>query len=1673
MADFRYTMNGPPSYIGDRRRPLSRMSEKYLPPSTLEDSAIPPSQPPPGLRTIQSGVCCEHCNNCLIDLKRQALRIMFPVNSRGEPRLPSHPVSYMKVEEKLQVPDNFRRYVKRERCDVCETPIRQLKQEAVAMIQSIQQAQSASSVPANIPALVGSYNIGAHQRNHQPNRYLSRSSKSSQYSSCVSSGIPLAAQAQAYLEQNAQSWLNPVNRHNQVVNARTSGHDRIYMELNQEIDMGSHGCSSLTRIQHGSHARCNSPAEIGMVDNNIFSRAAQKISKKKKRHQPPDPEPPPFPTNFCDIIRSSPPPAPPCLARGLGRLLNPGAGKVRVILKICSPIVPGQQEQGRSFLTIDPRRKQVTVHDPSASGYMTSASRRSAVAAPKMFAFDGIFSPDDSLPEVCAGSLSDILQSVVSGADGCLFSYGHSKLGKSFTMVGKDHSPQTLGVIPCAIAWLFKLISDQKETTGARFSVRVSAVEVSGAQEILKDLLVDFSKGVDGCESNGVYLREDPICGTQLENQSELRAPNAERAAFYFDAALAARNKNVEEDGRSSHLLFTLHVYQYRIEKANRAGLPGVAGGRSRLHLIDLGSTARSKDPKNTSLSLSALGNIIMALLNGQRHLPHRDSKIAQLLRDSLGNTTCRTCIIVHVSSALPHHAETLQVVQMAARMHRMKRRKAKISSTSSEDSSTDGSGNFRRPYKGLRMGTLREDMFVSSSHSDPDNYTSSSEQSCDTAIFLGSSGQSLSDRDFTDNEGPHRSVPRTNPRLPRRPGGSRSSGDEGSMSDSGRSMTYSDHQRLRPRMGASPMQQNHYHVIESQSAPCSPQRHPNYTQHKMSQVKSKQFHPHYLSSLIEAEPHQDRSRKIRSHSSKHQKSVGTSAGAVNSEHWVDGPIYAEPMEVDPKMNSQKVHEHWIDGPQVFKKSPQSPKPDSSNRKKLKNVVVSSEERWIDGPREMISSGSQSTNKNQAMHTLSTVNDNQVPSSPSPKLKHATTGERALKQAIIKQIPDIKIRPESSISVESNTSTHAEAATSRPVSISSNDGQMKDCIDISENMVVKPFVRDWVEKHHDVPNSIESSDNHWMDNNENTCSHKKTKLHDSLLRKLHTSASNVRDSPQNSPMSGRKAKTLNPRLHKSNLSKEKHYTNRVTEWVKSVSNEMEQSSELERHGSVPCKLNVTFDSGEPEVNIVDTSYDSVDTSDCVSAKDSNYEHDVEKKLENVSNSWITPDNSIGDTDSNMKHSADGDSYTDMPDNDNSCSVLEPCRLLLLRKPDGASNPNLSKDFFSETCGITSEHNESTMTCNQLSGYIPEKTTSTVLSGYKPEKELFPGVGAYDNTNTNLSVKTVKTKPSPVHGLVKLSTVQLPSSLKSSQPAAKTFIDMCSSPERKNVKNVAQFVPSKCNEREAKTSKSASKKTCKKVHLVEPQFIHSTPKEKCGKKEKEMLITQRIVNVQLSEKHNDSDSGNDSGIVAAVEKKLLSPYSKITKPRTPSHSSSGHGSDNSSSLSTELHCHRGSKSDKIHGGTSSGYESMLRESEASCSDTEDIKLAADKKKNTLRKGGKRSRSAPSRAIEVVTLDTCNLSPISKMKPTSPYRDSRLAAKLKDSHLEMKTMTVKEAEKYQRRRYEEEHLMIVEEDVKTESTKDTISLERSSGWNFSCKFWMCFSCKKPRDQEPTAV
>ena len=169
---------------------------------------------------------------------------------------------------------------------------------------------------------------------------------------------------------------------------------------------------------------------------------------------------------------------------------------MRVILRVANSGVI--DEKKGSFFKMDQKKKQVTLLEPDSRDRIESdveeeaTKRRVDVSAPKMFAFDGLFTDEDGQNDLSSSALSDILQAVIGGSDGTLFCFGHANLGKSYTMVGSDESSRTIGIIPTAIAWLFKCIKEKKEKT--RTSVRVSACEIVGSNEEMRDLLAGMAE---------------------------------------------------------------------------------------------------------------------------------------------------------------------------------------------------------------------------------------------------------------------------------------------------------------------------------------------------------------------------------------------------------------------------------------------------------------------------------------------------------------------------------------------------------------------------------------------------------------------------------------------------------------------------------------------------------------------------------------------------------------------------------------------------------------------------------------------------------------------------------------------------------------------------------------------------------------------------------------------------------------------------------------------------------------------------------------------------------------------------------------------------------------------------------------------------------------------------
>ncbi|XP_036903815.1 kinesin-like protein KIF26A isoform X2 [Sturnira hondurensis] len=756
------------------------------------------------------GSWCRHCHTKLAELKRQAWKL---VSGSGTPL--RDPCFSSLLLDQLPAPGSLSscRPEGGHRCSVCAAHLYQLTREALRLLQVpagrgdpdahpggpglAPSGPGATDSPQDVPVVLGP--AGGRPGRGAPDRrkVLAWPSRPSVQVSVAPAGLggalsTVTIQAQQCLEGmwsvSGVGSLLPASCLAEAAVAAVAVADTVRDGppapgadgVSKMWGRGGACTTALVSPVPGTPAGGSTGASAAA---SFFVRAVQKLSlasKRKKPHPPPAPASrgtSTYPTDFSGALQLWPPPVPPCLLRASSKAKdNPsGVGKVKVVLRVrpaqgalCSA------ESPPSFLKVDPRKKQVTLYDRATGPPGSTGSRLAVTAAvPKMFAFDAVFPPDSEQAEVCSGTVADVLQSVVSGADGCIFSFGPTSLGTSHTMIGKDSSPHSFGVVPCAISWLFRLIGERRERTGTRFSVRVSAVEVCGRDQSLRDLLAEVAAtSLQDAQSPGVYLREDLVCGTQLQNQSELRAPTAEKAAFYLDAALAARGSgpaSCPEDARSSsHMLFTLHVYQYRVEKCGKGGM---SGGRSRLHLLDLGGCEGGTTGGPLGLSLSALGSVILALLSGAKHVPHRDHRLTLLLREALAAPTCHTTMIVHVSDAPARLAETLSTAQLAARVHRLRRKKVKCASSSSGGDSSCEEG-CARPAAAPPLFHPRSGAHLAPSPPRDPDYSSSSEQSCDTVVYVGPGGAALSDRELTDGEGPPDSVPIVPALSRRRPSG-------------------------------------------------------------------------------------------------------------------------------------------------------------------------------------------------------------------------------------------------------------------------------------------------------------------------------------------------------------------------------------------------------------------------------------------------------------------------------------------------------------------------------------------------------------------------------------------------------------------------------------------------------------------------------------------------------------------------------------------------------------------------------------------------------------------------------------------------------------------------------------------------------------------------------------
>ncbi|XP_073221435.1 kinesin-like protein KIN-8A [Cicer arietinum] len=126
-----------------------------------------------------------------------------------------------------------------------------------------------------------------------------------------------------------------------------------------------------------------------------------------------------------------------------------------------------------------------------------------------------------------------------------------------------------------------------------------------------------------------------------------------------------------ETSSRSHAVLQVVVEYQVRdaamniIKNVGKLSLVDLAGSERALATDQI--TLRSLEGANINRSLLALSSCINALVDGKKHIPYRNSKLTQLLKDSLGGT-CSTVMIANISPSSLSSGETQNTLHWADR---------------------------------------------------------------------------------------------------------------------------------------------------------------------------------------------------------------------------------------------------------------------------------------------------------------------------------------------------------------------------------------------------------------------------------------------------------------------------------------------------------------------------------------------------------------------------------------------------------------------------------------------------------------------------------------------------------------------------------------------------------------------------------------------------------------------------------------------------------------------------------------------------------------------------------------------------------------------------------------------------------------------------------------------
>ncbi|XP_017343033.1 kinesin-like protein KIF3B isoform X4 [Ictalurus punctatus] len=333
---------------------------------------------------------------------------------------------------------------------------------------------------------------------------------------------------------------------------------------------------------------------------------------------------------------------------------------VKVVVR-CRPM--NEKERASNFervVSMDVKLGQIVVRNPR-SGFTHEH--------PKVFTFDSVYDWNSKQVDLYDETFRPLVDSVLLGFNGTIFAYGQTGTGKTYTMEGVRNDPEKRGVIPNSFEHIFTHIS---RSQNQQYLVRASYLEIY--QEEIRDLLAKD-------QSRRLELKERPDTGVYVKDLSSFVTKSVREIEHVMNVGNQNRSvgsTNMNEHSSRSHAIFVITI------ECSELGPDGENHIRvGKLNLVDLAGSERQtktgaqgerlKEATKINLSLSALGNVISALVDGKStHIPYRDSKLTRLLQDSLGGNA-RTVMVANIGPASYNVEETLTTLRYSNRAKNIK----------------------------------------------------------------------------------------------------------------------------------------------------------------------------------------------------------------------------------------------------------------------------------------------------------------------------------------------------------------------------------------------------------------------------------------------------------------------------------------------------------------------------------------------------------------------------------------------------------------------------------------------------------------------------------------------------------------------------------------------------------------------------------------------------------------------------------------------------------------------------------------------------------------------------------------------------------------------------------------------------------------------------------------